>query len=528
MGETMYHHQSSTGAVLKCSFSINLLLYTMVVLLTIVSTGTPPEQVVHVILKLDEENTPFRKTNNMFLSTALDSVLIAHGFQNFNMSDPKLVKLMKPLAPGYLRIGGNMADRLWFDPSGKFVSKTQQVVESDGGACANEEIDCDVYDRPNFTMTAKEWTQLNSLAKKAGLTILFDINCLIRFPNGSWNSKNAEELIKFSADRNFSIIWQLGNEPNAFRHVFDYEVNATQLAKDFAKLRSILNRYPIYRKSELVGPDTTRPIIKRNASMAYLHEFLLHGKNVINAVTWHQYYFNGRNASISQFLDPEVFNLLQTQIGYIKDIVKSAGATSKPIWLGETSSAYGGGAPGLSNSFVATFMWLDKLGIAARNGLDVVVRQTLFGSNYSLLDENLQPLPDWWVSVIYKRIVDSRVIPCYPTSSTTVRIYCHCTKKRIFSFYSPFVVVFGLNVKKSPMQIKIQGYQGYVWEYSLTSKGSLVSKDILLNGEKLSLANDGTLPDLDPVLVNAHPYLQMRPYSLTFWIIPLHTSSCPI
>lgn len=28
----------------------------------------------------------------------------------------------------------------------------------------------------------------------------------------------------------------------------------------------------------------------------------------------------------------------------------------KPVWLGETSSAYGGGAVGLSDTFVAGFM----------------------------------------------------------------------------------------------------------------------------------------------------------------------------
>ncbi|KAK5643093.1 hypothetical protein RI129_006938 [Pyrocoelia pectoralis] len=296
----------------------------------------------------------------------------------------------------------------------------------------------------------------------------------------------------------------------------------------------------------LVGPDTTRPIVKRNASMVYLHDFLLDGKHVIDAVTWHQYYFDGKNATVRQFLDPDVFNLLETQISSIKDIVKNVGADSKPIWLGicirgkdckvnklfmligETSSAYGGGAPGLSNTFVATFIWLDKLGMAARNGLDIVVRQTLFRGNYSLLDEDLRPLPDWWLSVIYKKIVDPRVVPCNVTVSRTVRLYCHCTKKHIFNLYSPFIVVFGLNVNKSQMQVKLHEYDGYVWEYSLTAKGSLVSKDIQLNGKTLSVTSSGILPDLDPVLVSANPYLKLRPYSLTFWIIPMHTSSCSI
>lgn len=61
--------------------------------------------------------------------------------------------------------------------------------------------------------------------------------------------------------------------------------------------------------------------------------------------------------------------------------------------IAETSSAYGGGAPGLSNRFVASFLWLDKLGLAAKMGMKVVVRQTLYNGYYSLIDDDLFPLP---------------------------------------------------------------------------------------------------------------------------------------
>ena len=37
--------------------------------------------------------------------------------------------------------------------------------------------------------------------------------------------------------------------------------------------------------------------------------------------------------------------------------------------------------------------WLDKLGIAARMGVDVVARQSFFHGHYALLDDNMQPRP---------------------------------------------------------------------------------------------------------------------------------------
>lgn len=62
--------------------------------------------------------------------------------------------------------------------------------------------------------------------------------------------------------------------------------------------------------------------------------------------------------------------------------------------LGETSSAWGGGAQGLSDRFVATFNWLDKLGLAAKLGVKVVVRQSIIATGYyGLLDNNYDPNP---------------------------------------------------------------------------------------------------------------------------------------
>lgn len=77
-------------------------------------------------------------------------------------------------------------------------------------------------------------------------------------------------------------------EPDRFRHAFNYEVNATQLANDFITLRKLLNRYPMYKNSILVGPDTTRPQPSHKESEIYFQKFLETAGNVIDAITWHQ------------------------------------------------------------------------------------------------------------------------------------------------------------------------------------------------------------------------------------------------
>ncbi len=37
--------------------------------------------------------------------------------------------------------------------------------------------------------------------------------------------------------------------------------------------------------------------------------------------------------------------------------------------------------------------WLDKLGVAAREGVKVVMRQTFYGGNYALLANDMKPNP---------------------------------------------------------------------------------------------------------------------------------------
>src|SRR4051794_22441120 len=94
-----------------------------------------------------------------------------------------------------------------------------------------------------------------------------------------------------------------------------------------------------------------------------------------------------KDAHLADFLNATILDwFLNVVDGY-----KSMNFT--PLIISETSSAWGGGAPNLSDTYAAGFVWLDKLGLSALHGLDVVARQQVAGGNYALLTYDLMPLP---------------------------------------------------------------------------------------------------------------------------------------
>ena len=81
----------------------------------------------------------------------------------------------------------------------------------------------------------------------------------------------------------------------------------------------------------------------------------------MDALTWHHYYLNGHTATLQDFLDVQPLDYLPRMFLTVQQFLKKKNI-SRPLWLGETSSAYGGGAHGLSDRYVGGFLWLDKLG----------------------------------------------------------------------------------------------------------------------------------------------------------------------
>ncbi|XP_065342829.1 heparanase-like [Cloeon dipterum] len=469
--------------------------------------------------------------NERFLSVALDSSQIHRRFKKFDMKSKAARMLGTYLSPGYLRVGGTAADRLIFVENhvqdGKFDES--EALPLDGGSCAYEGEMCTKQQR-FFNMSGETLTELHNYAKTAGMDMIFDLNALLR-KGEDWDDTNAKELLDYASKQELKLHWQLGNEPNAYRHKFDTFVEASQLGEDFVNLRELLNQYPRYSRSFLLGPDITRPRPLKLADLDYLREFLRTAAPRLNAVTWHQYYLNGREATLQDFLNVETYNVLYEQIGLVKNVMKSM-ALGMPVWLGETGTAFGGGAAELSDRFVGSFLWLDKLGVAASEGIKVVIRQSLFGGHYGLIRNDhgsLVPNPDFWVSILYKRLVGTGVVgvTLLKDFKGPVRIYCHCTEPSALHPGLGGVTIFGINLLSDAIELSLQGTHNVssVDRYILQGETGLQSQHVLLNGEKLELLANFRLPPMAAQPMDLNSPISMPEHSIGFWV--LHGAQVP-
>ena len=68
-----------------------------------------------------------------------------------------------------------------------------------------------------------------------------------------------------------------------------------------------------------------------------------------------RYYTNGNTAKLSDFTDVKLLDHLIDEVKAASELVEKYQPGAE-LWLGETSNTYGGGTPGISDTYVAGFM----------------------------------------------------------------------------------------------------------------------------------------------------------------------------
>ncbi|KAK6185995.1 hypothetical protein SNE40_008115 [Patella caerulea] len=401
---------------------------------------------------------PIHVIDSKFVGVTIDIQRIIHHFKHNDITSKKFINLAKGLLPCYLRVGGGAQKYLTFAT------------------------------HKNQTLTRDDWDKLNIMVKDVGWDLIFGLNLNLR-KNGKWDPVDAIQLFQYTIEKGYHVAgWELGNEPD-LHHSAISNLSMTSIASDFDILKTILDSIPEIKPYILVGGDFAH---RKNIA-----GFLEGGAgHTVDAVTFHHYYMNGKTAQLDDFYSLDKLNTFE---GYVEwAIATSKNYGNKPIWLGETSSGYGGGTPNLADRYVAGFMWLDKLGVSASRGIKGVFRQTLFGGNYALVSDSNIPNPDYWLTVLYKRLVGSPVLTPPNTNNRNIRMYAHCTNRNSdYNYPAGSVTIYMLNVGNTSVTVNL-GHKDHLDLYMLTpgSKGGLASQTVKLNEKELFLYHDDQLPPL--------------------------------
>uniref|UniRef100_A0A8C6UNG5 Heparanase 2 n=1 Tax=Neogobius melanostomus TaxID=47308 RepID=A0A8C6UNG5_9GOBI len=499
--------------------------------------------------------SPIRVLNDNFLSLQLDPSIIKDGWLDF-LSSKRLVTLARGLSPAYLRFGGKRTDFLHFNnqknlakfrgPGPDYYLKNYEddIVRSD--IALDNQNGCKVANHPdimlelqrekaastqlvllkeqlsniysNITITARSLDKLYNFADCTGLHLVLGLNALQRNPDNSWNTSSTLSLLKYGAGKKYSISWELGNEPNAYRSMVGRAINSTQWAQDYAKLRTLLQSVRYYHKAHLYGPNVGRP-----------------RKNALHILPcWASLLEKGKVVEIEDFLKTRLMDTLTEQINKVIQVVK-AHTSGKKVWLGGLGPAWTGGINNLSHTYAAGFLWINTLGVAAVQGIDVVLRHSFFDYGYThLVDQNFNPLPDYWVSLIFKRLVGPKVLDVRVAGlqrkpqpmrviRDKLRIYAHCTSFSNHNYARGSITIYIINLHRSRKKIKLAGTlrNKTVHQYLLQPYGTegLRAKQVQLNGEKLVMLDNETFPELKPKTLRPGRTITMPPLTIGFYVV---------
>ncbi|KNC46348.1 heparanase 50 kDa subunit [Thecamonas trahens ATCC 50062] len=479
-----------------------------------------------------ETATALTGLSDKFLSVSFDVAEVAEVFfwntthTPIPYQSPRLVALAKALTPATLRVGGTAADWMWYDVDG--------TVRPAHGY--------------KYTLNASQWDALNAFAHVVGFELVFGINAGPgpRAADGSWVPHNARALMEYSAARGYSVSgWEFANEPNLFVVNDMGLVPPTRFAADMALFEPLVRE--VYPASKVIAPDVAYqlPIIGE-AYPEFMRDFVrdtvLEYNVTLDVVTWHWYPLVSFRlpfpskldpwlATVARIMAPHTLDAMDKHMTSVSSIIASYSPDAE-MWLGETASASYGGQPNVSNAFASGFWYLDELGQIAAAGGKRVVRQTLTGSDYGLLDwVTLAPRPDYWTALLFKRLVGDAVLsvqltdgPRDASGDLLVRAYAYCGTER------DTVVVTAINLQPAtPLELTLDfgATPAARADYVLTAPGGdLGSTSMLLNGKLLELNQAGSLPDLPPLAAVATTPLSLPPASYGFFVVTIDVAAC--
>ncbi len=414
-----------------------------------------------------------------------------------DLDHKKLDRLVQALGPAYLRVGGSEADKIHYFEA------------------PDDEPDA-------IVLTQAIWDKLHAFLQRNQLKLVFTFKYGLfeRSLHGRWQGSEIQKLLDYSKQKNYQIaVCELGNELNAYWafHGIRSQPGGKNLAQDYATFARLVKRY--FPSCKIMGPGSAYwP--KLGESLTPLSnltkKFLAYLPFELDIVSWHYYPFQStrspvrtRTATLRAILSPRSyldFAKYTEKLNFWRYLHQP----QAQLWTGETGSAQCGGQPELSDRFVSCFWWAEQLGQGAVSGHKVMIRQSLIGGDYGLINRlTLKPRPDYWMSWLWVRLMGDQV---YAVSSnqSRVKVYCHQHPDNV-----NFKTLMLINLGNFSADINLDGLGQIQQRYVLSAK-NIEAKKVMINGQKAKF-NKGKVELTDFPVLSKTPILP--PFSINFWLI---------
>lgn len=434
-------------------------------------------------------------------------------FPPYDFDRPALLRLTRQMLQGrpvYLRLSGTGTNKTYYDMS------KDPVAEPPPG-----------YQR---VLTREQWDGAMRFAERLGLKVWVGINTGPgpRDDQYRWLPGNARKFLRYNVRKDYPLaVVEYGNEPNVFAvSGIPSSYTADDYARDSIRFKRLLHN--VAPDVKLVGPGTILSPADPDGEAALgvtlgpiaADIMPLLPRRFYDAVNYH--YYNALSTRLpiephvpADPLDPGwLTDQLVRSARYIQDL-RDRYQPGAPVWLGETATAALGGQIGYSDRFIASFFHLNELGELGRLGVRVLVRQTLQGSNYGLLDAlTTRPEPDYWATLLWERLMGRRQLAVRaPTGPATLKLFAACspTGRR------GGVTLLALNLSRTEEEtLRLRGSGGDQARAFVVTAPDLLGDEVLLNGRRLATSRRGQIRgDLAAKPVRARE-LRLPPTSYAF------------
>ncbi|MGH6778978.1 MAG: hypothetical protein ACRECL_13380 [Bradyrhizobium sp.] len=402
-----------------------------------------------------------------------------------DLTNARLRVLAAALGPAYLRVSGRWANTTYFADSGRLPAPLPR----------------------GFTgvLTGAQWRHVVAFSQFADAPIVtsFAAGRGNRDAAGVWRPEQAERLLGFTRAIGGKLAGvEFINEPDlAAIGGLPRTYDAAAYGRDFKLFHSLIRRAT--PGTMILGPAT----IGETARAA---DLLAATAGDLDAVSYHYYPILSQRCGVrtapEATLSERWLSGADRALAFYRNL-RDRLAHAKPIWVTETADAACGGNP-WGATFLDTFRYLDQLGRLARDGVRVVMHNTLVGSDYGLLDETtFAPRPDYWGALLWRRMMGPTVLDPGVPGGGGLHLYAHCLRRSrggvaLLAINADRRVAHAIEVPTAAVR------------YTLDA-ASLFGRKVRLNGRALRMTAGSRLPSMAGAPAGAGT-VKFAPATITF------------